>query len=121
MHYRVYWLDNDDKIRGVRNLLECSSDEHAMRLAAVWLEAWPIVEVWQGQARIAKFDAAQFRASGSAVSAFWQYSAEHWRERAEEARVIAEGTHDGTAKEALLRAAEVADRIATKGASYAGS
>jgi hypothetical protein len=113
MHYRVLWLDKDDHIRGVHNLAECASDEQAIRLAAVWLEAWPEVEVWQGQARIATLEAAKFRTNGSLdlPEPYWSFSAEHWRERAEMARVIAEGMHDVAAKDALLRAAEAADRM----------
>ena len=125
MHYRIYWLDKDDHIRGAHNLVECASDEQAIRLAGVWLEAWPVVEVWQGRARIATLEASKFRTNGSInlPELYWEFSAEHWRERAEEARVIAENMHDVVAKDALLRAAEAADGMARvrKKASDAGT
>ena len=114
MHYRVYWLDKGNHIRGAHNLVECASEEQAIRLAGVWLEAWPVVEVWQGRARIATLEASKFRTNGSInlPELYWEFSAEHWRERAEEARVIAENMHDAAAKDALLRAAEAADGMA---------
>jgi hypothetical protein len=114
MHYRVYWLDKDDHIGGAHNLVECASDEQAIRLAGVWLEAWPAAEVWRGQARIATLEASKFRTNGSLdlPEPYWEFSAEDWRERAEEARVVAEGVHDVAAKDALLRAAETADGMA---------
>jgi hypothetical protein len=120
MHHRVLWLDKDDHIRGTYDLVECSSDEQAIRLAAVWLEAWPVVEVWQGRTRIATLKAANFRTNGSLdlPAPYWSFSAKHWRERAEEARVIAEGMHDTAAKDALLQAAGAADRMARVGGEY---
>jgi len=83
-------------------------------LASVWLEAWPVVEVWQGRAQIATLEASTFRTNGSLdlPEPYWEFSVEDWRKRAEEARVIAEGMRDVAAKDALLRAAEAADRMA---------
>ena len=125
MHYRVYWLDKDNHIRGGHNLVECASDEQAIRLAGVWLEAWPAVEVWQDRVRIATLEASKFRTNGSIdlPEPYWKFSAEDWRERAEEARAIAENMHDVAAKDALLRAAEAADGMARvrKKASDAGT
>ena len=125
MHYQVYWLDKDNQVRGAHNLVECASDEQAIRLAGVWLEAWPAVEVWQDRVRIATLEASKFRTNGALdlPEPYWEFSAEDWRERAEEARAIAEGMHDVAAKDALLRAAEAADGMARvrKKASDAGT
>lgn len=117
--YRVYWLDKDDHIRGAANL-DCGSHAHAERLAAVWLEMWPSVELWLDRDRVALLSAEQVRPSapGALPPAFDGYGPEHWRDRAEEARVIADGMRDAAAKRTMQRVALEAERLAAAVASH---
>jgi len=110
--YRVYWLDDANHIRGAANI-ECNDDNHAQRLAAVCLELWPAVEIWCGRTMVTRLCAHEARpAAEPPGDGLRGYTAEHWRERAEEARVIAEGLRDSEAREVLLRAAAEAERHA---------
>jgi len=43
-----------------------------------------------------------------------QYTAAHWRQRAEEARARAEDMHDATAKATMSKVAEMYDRMAAR-------
>ena len=51
--YRIYWLDNDDRIIAADNLI-ADADEQARAAAEARLGRAPAVEVWRGVRRIGR-------------------------------------------------------------------
>jgi hypothetical protein len=60
IHYRVYLLSADDRIRDAMDI-HCGSDEQAKRAAAEAIGEYPAVEIWQERRLSGRFTAAELQ------------------------------------------------------------